>query len=649
MEENKKTLVLGGLLLLTSIIAIPLTANALSGSNSGSTSNIKSETIVGIISSWSSANSGSGYIGSWNYWSGYIGSWNLGTWSLGTWNKMIYSEDLVSAYNWAYEKWIISESSIEDANLYDALTNLELADIMNKFTENVLWYTPDTSKTCSGNVNYKITSKEQNIIKKSCQFWLIDVDVFNKRGKANRAIFGTALSRALWWDKYEGWNPYYKNHLEALKAAWIMNQINNPESRTEIKWYVLTTLMKATEWYSNEVSCDDPAIKLACQNPEAEVYETCPQVCIYGTLINNLKKTVEFKANEVSRKAVFDGTYTALKDHSIGWITMWLDDYYSDCDNNKRYNDITFHVYINWEEVEGETGSLVWHSCLGNSFIRFDDINVKKWKSIQIKIEWELNTNRSKEESYSYRVTFNDSDRNTLASAKLAQIKIVTWNSINLGSGYIGSWNLGSGYIGSWDFGSGYIGSWDFGSGYIGSWNLGSGYIDSWSSTNLNNSYTSEMVEAYQFAYENWITTASTIEKAKMYSTLTRWAMAKMLANYAINVLWQEPDTSKWEPQFNDVTDKLNQQYDNAITLAYQLWIMWQNIKSGKFRPYANVTRAEFVTALSRMLYGTEDGNPYYVTHFEKLKEEWIINSTGNPYAVLLRWYAMLMLMRSAQ
>ncbi len=165
----------------------------------------------------------------------------------------------------------------------------------------------------------------------------------------------------------------------------------------------------------------------------------------------------------------------------------------------------------------------------------------------------------------------------------------------------------------------------------------------------LQNSYPEEMVEAYQFAYENWITTANTIEKARMYSPLTRIAMAKMLANYAINVLWQKPDTSRWRIQFKDTTNELNQQYDNAVTLAYQLWIMWQNIKSGKFRPNDKVTRAEFVTALSRMLYWTKDGKPYYVNHFEKLKEEWIINNTGNPQAVLLRWYAMVMLMRSVK
>jgi len=76
-------------------------------------------------------------------------------------------------------------------------------------------------------------------------------------------------------------------------------------------------------------------------------------------------------------------------------------------------------------------------------------------------------------------------------------------------------------------------------------------------------------------SYINWITTANSIDKAKMDSHLTRIAMAKMLSNYAINILWKQPDTSKWTPKFNDVTDKQNSDYGNAVALAYQLWIMW--------------------------------------------------------------------------
>ena len=166
----------------------------------------------------------------------------------------------------------------------------------------------------------------------------------------------------------------------------------------------------------------------------------------------------------------------------------------------------------------------------------------------------------------------------------------------------------------------------------------------------LSNWYTREFNNAYKFAYKNGITTTKSIDKAKMNSPLTRIAMAKMLSNYAINVLWKKPANIN-VPNFYDVPKKLNDNYDNAISLAYQLWIMGQGIKNNKFRPTDEVTRAEFATALSRMLYGTEDGTwktKYYEPHITKLYEEWIINKK-DPKIKEKRWYVMVMLMRAAE
>ena len=120
-----------------------------------------------------------------------------------------------------------------------------------------------------------------------------------------------------------------------------------------------------------------------------------------------------------------------------------------------------------------------------------------------------------------------------------------------------------------------------------------------------SNSTSNEFQQAYNFARSYGITSKDNVSEAKMNWNLTRIQMAKMLSQYAVNVLWKEPDVSKWVIRFNDVTDKLNQNYDNAIILSYQLWIMWQNMKDNKFRPNDEVSRAEFVTALSRLLYFT--------------------------------------------
>lgn len=174
-------------------------------------------------------------------------------------------------------------------------------------------------------------------------------------------------------------------------------------------------------------------------------------------------------------------------------------------------------------------------------------------------------------------------------------------------------------------------GSWD----EIGHW-----------SAELQNGYSQEMNDAYQFAYEHGITTMDSIQKADMEWWLTRIAMAKMLAYYAINILSMKPDETRVN-KFKDVTDKLSSQYDNWVDLAYQLWIMWINMPNNRFRPFDLVTRAEFGTALSRMLYKLADGDRfYYSTHLKKLKEEKIINN-DNPSLRELRWYVMIMLMRT--
>jgi len=162
----------------------------------------------------------------------------------------------------------------------------------------------------------------------------------------------------------------------------------------------------------------------------------------------------------------------------------------------------------------------------------------------------------------------------------------------------------------------------------------------------LSNWYTRELNDAYTFAFKNGITTMKTIEQADMYWSLNRIAMAKMLSQYAINILKNTPDTSK-KCNFWDVSSDLDKQYNDWVTLACQLGIMWVNITN--FRPNDEVTRAEFGTALSRMLFSLADWTDnYYSTHLAKLKREKII-SNDDPTLKELRGYVMLMLMRSAK
>lgn len=160
----------------------------------------------------------------------------------------------------------------------------------------------------------------------------------------------------------------------------------------------------------------------------------------------------------------------------------------------------------------------------------------------------------------------------------------------------------------------------------------------------LSNWFTREKNNAYKFAYTYWLTSAETIESANMEWEITRAAMAKMMANFAKNILKKQPDTNK-TCSFEDVSNELDAKYANWITESCQLWIMWVWIT--KFRPQNNVLRAEFWTVLSRLMFWIDDGDPYYEPHLRRLKEEWII-SNNDPVKVEKRGNVLLMLMRSA-
>lgn len=162
----------------------------------------------------------------------------------------------------------------------------------------------------------------------------------------------------------------------------------------------------------------------------------------------------------------------------------------------------------------------------------------------------------------------------------------------------------------------------------------------------LDNWFSREFNDAYNFAHEYWITTQNSIYSANMEWWLTRIAMSKMLSEYAINVLWYDYDWNQ-NCYFWDVSYDMNNAYNDWVCKAFSLWIMGQNMKNNLFRPFDSVTRAEFATALSRLLYNTPDWSDYYyTTHIQKLYDKWIISNT-NPYLTEVRWYIMLMLMRA--
>lgn len=157
-----------------------------------------------------------------------------------------YTQELRDAYNWAYSNGITTQSSIDNANMKGKITREEMAKMISNYAVNILWKTPDTTKSCyfiDSNINPDLVE----YVTESCQLWLMGqwVASFRPKDSVTRAEFWTVLSRALWWSKNEWWTTYYQNHLKALKSEWIMNNISSPMDE-EIRWYVMLMLMRST-------------------------------------------------------------------------------------------------------------------------------------------------------------------------------------------------------------------------------------------------------------------------------------------------------------------------------------------------------------------------------------------------------------------
>lgn len=169
--------------------------------------------------------------------------------------------------------------------------------------------------------------------------------------------------------------------------------------------------------------------------------------------------------------------------------------------------------------------------------------------------------------------------------------------------------------------------------------------------------YTDGFINAYNYAYEKWVTTMNSISKANMYWSITRIEMAKMISEFSVNVLWLKPDETK-KCNFYDTDPDLDKQYNYWVTKVCQLWLMWiydDWTKADYFNPKKTITRWEWATILSRAIRLSEwkkvikNWNPFYEPHLNFLLIKWIINSYDNPSpkSEEKRWNVMLMIYKT--
>lgn len=123
-----------------------------------------------------------------------------------------------------------------------------------------------------------------------------------------------------------------------------------------------------------------------------------------------------------------------------------------------------------------------------------------------------------------------------------------------------------------------------------------------------------------------------------------------MMSVYVTKVLGKQPVLTG-VAQYPDVDSKMGDLAD-YIQLAYQLQIMGihhDGTSLPYFEPNKFVTRAEFATVFSRVLYGAkynQDGEGWANGHLNALKEAGILKNI-TPNMLELRGRVLLMLQRS--
>ena len=165
--------------------------------------------------------------------------------------------------------------------------------------------------------------------------------------------------------------------------------------------------------------------------------------------------------------------------------------------------------------------------------------------------------------------------------------------------------------------------------------------------------FASEQNDAYLWACQHNITTMRTIQEARLDQPLTRAELAKIMSVYAMKEYHLKP-LRAGAANYKDVNTDLGDLAD-YIQIAYQLQIMGINADGTPieaFEPHKLVSRAEFATVLSRVIWGNKhniSGDYRYSAHLQALKKYKIITSDVPANWWELRGRALLMLHRNAQ
>lgn len=163
-----------------------------------------------------------------------------------------------------------------------------------------------------------------------------------------------------------------------------------------------------------------------------------------------------------------------------------------------------------------------------------------------------------------------------------------------------------------------------------------------------------ELIDAFQRAYGMNITSLCPFKNARV----PRKEIAKLMSMFTTQIMGIYPDTNKkWCDAYNDI-DTISNEMKFFAKTACQLNLMGQEANGttakASFDPNDIITRAEFWTILSRLIYGDvyniysweETTYKRYEKHLNELKEDKIMMKIQNPFVQERRSRILLMLHR---
>ena len=154
------------------------------------------------------------------------------------------TEQRLQWYEWAYKNWLTTQT-LQSARLDWYITRQALAKMLVVFS-NMIWLN-EKNIICSFSDYDDIVIDLKPYVLKVCRLGLMWVNnkLFSPMDYVSKAQFASILSRALWWNKYNWWEPYYIKHVDVLKSYWIIEDTDTLMSSYQRRWDIMYMLKKA--------------------------------------------------------------------------------------------------------------------------------------------------------------------------------------------------------------------------------------------------------------------------------------------------------------------------------------------------------------------------------------------------------------------